>query len=334
MSPSGKRVERTGPEGRTKTQAQWAGSSRAERYAGRGVALESFPFGMPVEPLIQRDRGRKRVFVLGVYASAVHARWVGDDGRTMVTALAVASEPEIFWRGEGAADIISGIQIPAGAGRLFPAGARLNGPSGRALDDLFLSPLGVDRTDSWLCDLLPLSRQNERQAAALARSYEPNMLEMGLPAYDWPPVPAELASEERRTAIEREVDEAAPEVIMTLGDQPLKWFTSHFGSRARLGGYGESPEDYGRLHPVQIADREAHLLPLVHPRQAGGLGNHSSKWANLHTHWVENVASSLLGAPAQQALQPDAQKVSIRLDSHGARVMRKTRWADSRGRGE
>jgi hypothetical protein len=35
-----------------------------------------FPFGQPIFPLVQKDRSKKRVFVLGVYASAVHARWV------------------------------------------------------------------------------------------------------------------------------------------------------------------------------------------------------------------------------------------------------------------
>ena len=266
--------------------------------------MESFPFGMPVEPLTQSDRGHKRVFVLGVYASAVHARWLGEDGRTKVTALAVASEPEIFWRGEGAAGIISAIPVPPGAGRLLPAGARLNGPSGRALDELFLDPLGVGRADSWLCDLLPLSRQNERQAAALARSYEPNRLAWGLPEYDWPAVPAELASAARRAEIAHEIDEAAPDIVVTLGDQPLKWFTSHYGSRARLGDCGESAQEYGRLHSLEIAGREVQLLPLAHPRQAGGLGNHSSKWADLHARWVGEVAGSLLAGTRSPSVDP------------------------------
>lgn len=34
-----------------------------------------YPFGEIVHPLIQQDRTPKKVFVLGVYASAVHARW-------------------------------------------------------------------------------------------------------------------------------------------------------------------------------------------------------------------------------------------------------------------
>jgi hypothetical protein len=37
-----------------------------------------------------------------VYASAVHGRWINKDGEEPVKALAVASEPEIFWREEDA----------------------------------------------------------------------------------------------------------------------------------------------------------------------------------------------------------------------------------------
>ena len=62
----------------------------------------TFPFGTPITPVKQADTTPKRVFVLGVYASAVHARWVADDGKTIINALGVASEPEIFWRGEEA----------------------------------------------------------------------------------------------------------------------------------------------------------------------------------------------------------------------------------------
>ena len=118
--------------------------------------MNSFPFGMPIKRLIQKDRSRKRIFVLGVYASAVHARWQGSDGQTLVNALAVASEPEIFWRGEGAKAIIDSISLPEGAGRLIAADGSLNGPSGRTLDEMFLRPLGLDRSECWLCDLIPI----------------------------------------------------------------------------------------------------------------------------------------------------------------------------------
>ena len=55
--------------------------------------IGTFPFGEPVRIVAQEDRTPKRVFVLGVYASAVHARWVGVDGKGIIKALAVASEP-------------------------------------------------------------------------------------------------------------------------------------------------------------------------------------------------------------------------------------------------
>ena len=58
-----------------------------------------FPFGQELHPLVQEDRSPKKVFVLGVYASAVHARWK-KDGQIICQALAVASEPCIFWDGK------------------------------------------------------------------------------------------------------------------------------------------------------------------------------------------------------------------------------------------
>lgn len=71
-----------------------------------------FPFGQPVQEVVQAERSPKPVFVLGVYASAVHARWVSTNNKTLVTALAVASEPYIFWRGENAESIKREIDIP------------------------------------------------------------------------------------------------------------------------------------------------------------------------------------------------------------------------------
>ena len=120
-----------------------------------------YPFGETVHPLVQQDRTPKKVFVLGVYASAVHARWkIGS--KTICPAMAVASEPRIFWDGnpEEAAEIISRIHLPEGLGTLEPAGSHLNGPSAKVLDEHILAPLGFTRKDAWLCDLLPETRIN------------------------------------------------------------------------------------------------------------------------------------------------------------------------------
>ena len=72
-----------------------------------------FPFGTELHPLVQEDKTPKKVFVLGVYASAVHARW--KKGKQIICqALAVASEPRIFWDGNEAEarEIIGRITIP------------------------------------------------------------------------------------------------------------------------------------------------------------------------------------------------------------------------------
>ena len=215
----------------------------------------TFPFGMPITPVRQVDTSPKRVFVLGVYASAVHARWVADDGKTIINALAVASEPEIFWRGNDADAVIEQIPIPPGAGRLVAASKTLNGPSGVTLDSMFLEPLGITRGDAWLCDLLPESRCNPKQRAAIEREYDSRRERLGLPAYDFPAVPSVLASAARRREIE---DEICRRLARGSGHT---WEISR--SSGSLGSMDLSrtrlvrgdPETYGRLHDLEIAGR-------------------------------------------------------------------------------
>jgi hypothetical protein len=122
-----------------------------------------FPFGQQLHPVVQTDTTPKKAFVLGVYASAVHARWLDDSGKQLVAALAVASEPEIFWTGLDAAEQIANIKLPPGAGKLVLPNRNLNGPSGIALDRMYLVPLGLTRNDSWLCDIIPETRLNPNQ---------------------------------------------------------------------------------------------------------------------------------------------------------------------------
>ncbi len=255
-----------------------------------------FPFGQPVTVVRQSGRGPRRVFVLGVYGSAVHARWIGADGRTRISALAVASEPEIFWTGEGAPDVVRRVAVPEMAGRLEPAGETLNGPSGRALDELYLEPLGITRKDAWLCDLVPHSCMNDGQAKAIERAYE----DPELPEVCWPRVPKsaadweKLVDRKRRDEIVCEIEEASPEVLITLGDEPLRRFARYHGTRSSLAAYGRSEEAYGRLREATVGRRRLRLLPLVHPRQAASLGASSPEWTGLHREWVSSRASGLL----------------------------------------
>jgi len=189
-----------------------------ERASGRKedgmVNTRIFPFGQPLRIVEQEDRSPKKVFVLGVYASAVHAKWIGPDEKIAVRALAVASEPTIFWRGEDVDEIISGIDVPSEVGRLVPADPQLNGPSGRALDEHILKPLGLQRQDAWLCDLVPHSCVNGEQQKAIDRSYKPLMAKHHLPVPSVPPVPQALADDGRRRAILDELLASQAEVLV------------------------------------------------------------------------------------------------------------------------
>ena len=254
----------------------------------------TFPFGQPIRRVEQTVRTPKRLFVLGVYASAVHARWVNVEGKQIVRALGVASEPYIFWKGEDASEIISSVSIPEEAGRLESAGRALNGPSGRSIDEDFLGPLGLTRSDAWLCDLVPHSCMNAGQANAIRDRYEPLASQIALPKVAWPKVPTILADDLRRVQIAAELRASDAEIVVTLGDQPLRWFMESFGSRRSLRDYGRNAETYGQLHSIDIEGRSRQLLPLVHPRQASRLGGHNRIWADLHGRWVNDVACKLL----------------------------------------
>ena len=252
--------------------------------------LGTFPFGETLRAVVQQDQSPKDVFVLGVYASAVHAHWRDVSGRTVIRALAVASEPRIFWDGAGAEEIVARIPIPREPGTLAPADDRLNGPSGRALDDLFLKPLGLDRSRAWLCDLVPHCCANPGQVRAIEERYLPIARRLGLSEPSLPPVPKRFADDARRLEILDELRRSQAKTIIALGDQPLRWFVSRWEPRwKRLADFGTGPEGYGRRHRVLLDDLKVDLVPLAHPRQASRLGRYSEKWCELHERWVNKL---------------------------------------------
>ena len=250
-----------------------------------------YPFGQKVKPLVQQDRTPKKVFVLGVYASAVHARWK-KDGKTVCTALAVASEPRIFWDGniEEAKEIISKISIPEEVGTLEPAGSHLNGPSAKVLDEHILGTLGYTRKDAWLCDLLPETRLNSGQVKVIEEKYNPLIEKYGLNEVTIPNRPTEFCNKERCQEILSELQESQASLLILLGDIPIAQFLNEVADvpykslqeYVDLYGYGSSTD-------VTIDNRKIKVLPLAHPRQIGALGAHSEKWNRLHQEWESNL---------------------------------------------
>jgi hypothetical protein len=256
-----------------------------------------FPFGSPLTPVKQKDKSPKKAFVLGVYASAVHKRWVDSNGKQLVAALAVASEPEIFWTGDNAELIINGIHVPEEAGRLLVPGKNLNGPSGKTLDEKYLEPLGLNRANTWLCDLLPESRVNERQRRAINDYYDPRIEKYNLPPATIPDFhQAGLDSETRRQEILEELEASKANTIILLGDLPIYWFLHyHGGSYKKLSQFGTTTDTYGKEHVMTINSREYKVIPLCHSRQAGRLGTSGSVWGKLHEAWLENPKSVTSG---------------------------------------
>lgn len=246
-----------------------------------------FPFGKQLHPLVQEDTSPKKVFVLGVYASAVHARWK-KDGQILCQALAVASEPRIFWDGDPAEakNIIDSISIPPELGTLEPAGRQLNGPSAKVLDENILAPLGFTRKDAWLCDCLPETRINPSQAKAIQERYNPLIERYNLNPVTIPKRPSTFCSKERSMEITQELMDSKADLLVLLGDIPIAQYLKK-AAEVPYSTLGEYVEMYGYGNPTEtiINGKSIKVLPLAHPRQIGALGAHSEKWHHLHRQW-------------------------------------------------
>ncbi len=249
----------------------------------------NFPFGKPLTAVKQKDKTPKKAFLLGVYASAVHAKWTDKNGKQKVSAFAVASEPDIFWTGQHAEEIISSIYIPSELGKLtVPTNQKLNGPSGVALDEKFLTPLKLDRQSTWLCDIIPESRVNENQRIAIDNNYtEDLIIKYNLPLATVPNFDkAELKSESRSKEILQELEASQAQTLILLGDLPIKWFLNYYNKEySKLSQFGETIETYGREHEIVINNKIYNVIPLCHPRQADSLGKSNEKWKYLHDNW-------------------------------------------------
>lgn len=250
-----------------------------------------YPFGQELHPLKQEDISPKKVFVLGVYASAVHALWK-KDGKIICQALAVASEPRIFWDGNyaEAKGIIDAVTIPPELGTLEPAGKQLNGPSAKVLDENILAPLGYTRKDAWLCDCLPETRLNPSQAKAIREKYDPLISQYGLNPVTIPNRPSAFCNSQRSKEITQELLQSEADLLVLLGDIPIAQYLKKVADvpYATLGEYVEL-YGYGTMTEVTIHGKSIKVLPLAHPRQIGALGAHSEKWHDMHHRWEENT---------------------------------------------
>lgn len=137
------------------------------------------------------------------------------------------NEPEPFWTGHDAAERVLDVaqDVPSEAGRLVPAGSVHNGSSGRVLDEMYLRVLGfgIDRDACWITDLHQTYLANAGQLALIRSSYDGWVARgvvrpANLPARRGP-FRALLAG--REETLRAELEEASPELVITLGAEPL-----------------------------------------------------------------------------------------------------------------
>jgi hypothetical protein len=247
--------------------------------------MYAFPFGQPHQPTPpRRPEGNAELFVVGVYPSALHAAWYSPSGKRLCQALAVDIEPWSFWDGADADERINAIAVtvPAEAGALKPADPKWNGPSGRALQELYLGPLG--KPTAWLTDLHEGYYLSDGNAKAIAEHYMPMAAELGLPAASLPTRPAQVQpSPERLSALEEEFVTSGAQCVLTLGNEPLPHLFPNDNYKLQLDGYGRP------ARCMLFGRHEVTVLRLCHPRQAAALGRSSSAWRSTHAAWVDEV---------------------------------------------
>lgn len=257
-------------------------------------SLGTFPFGEPVKRIFQENRNPKKIFVLGIYSDAVHVRWISADGRPIVRALPVASEPEIYWRGDlkEVRDIIDKLEVPEAAGRLISAGREINGIQGRALDRYILRPLGLSRSDVWMSLMIPHCLMNRGQRKANKRYLRlAERFDLPIPSVPSTELKEDLVTEQRRAEILNEILDSKANVLITLGDPPIRWFINSFDSKKmRVANFGF----YGNVHELKMGERKINLLPLLDPKVLEKQSDGTYKWVLFHQKWMENTAEGLL----------------------------------------
>lgn len=259
--------------------------SHSENDMGTPDESYRFPFGRMLKPAAPQVPSKKvKAFIVGVYSSAVHARWVSESGKQLCRALAVSSEPYSFWDGKDASAIVKkvGETLPAGAGKLLPADPSYNGPSGIVLDERYLDPLGLDRTNTWVTDLHDLYYLSSGNLAALTKHYEPLVKEGLTKPANLPQRPASVAPTERQLErLKLEVQQADPPLVITLGNEPIPYI---FGR----GTPKLATRHYGEVFEGDVFGHRVLCMRLCHPRQAGQLGASSSAWFEAHRRWVRS----------------------------------------------
>jgi uracil-DNA glycosylase len=248
-----------------------------------------FPFGRLVSARPPSADSVKPFFVLGAYPSALHVEWQPPQPFKRVQALAVDDEPTPFWDGSGHEAALARWKHCVGFdeswGRVVST-LKLNGASGHQLAASVLKPLRASASDVWLTDCLDTYRGSLTGAVRMDDTYNPWARSAGLlpAAVRRHPSEADIVREAlvlQRARLMRELSAARPELIITLGNAPLRVLRSLLGAE-------DLPtfltlEQYGAQHTVRIGGRSVRCLALAHP---GAL----ARYRSVHVQWATQLA--------------------------------------------
>lgn len=250
-----------------------------------------FLFGQPVLSTKPSADGRRSVFVLGAYPSALHVRWFGPDGNPcipLIKAVAVDNEPEPFWDGNDERERVERwaaiVSFCDDWGHVEPCG-HLNGSSGKWVQRRVLDALGVPRGDCWITDCL--DTYHESDGAAQRRSSEPMasvVRSLGVPegCHRGHPSESEIvrfALAEHRDRLIMELDVARPECVVTLGNAALRVFGDLAGP-ASPAIKTLSVDSYGSPLGITVSGQSVVWLPLAHPASP-------AIYQTAHTAWAD-----------------------------------------------
>ena len=114
--------------------------------------------------------------------------------------------------------------------------------------------------------------------------------EYGLNKVTIPERPTIFCDEKRCEEIVAEIEESKADLLVLLGDIPIKQFLNAVAEvdYTSLQEY-KKQYGYGISTDAVINGKSYRILPLAHPRQIGALGGHSENWHNEHKKWEESV---------------------------------------------
>jgi len=250
-------------------------------------ALGTFPFGQPLRASVPSAHDPRPCFLLGAYPSAFHIQWVPPEGGgRAVRALAVDNEPEPFWTGRDEQERLGVWLTQVGwgpkLGEALPAGD-LNGSSGVKVEQEILRPLGLDRKDTLLTDCLDTYHLSEGMSKAIGEVYEPLARRLDLPSVDLPKHPGEreIVQQAQKDRLAVELQQAEPEVVITLGRAALEVLNGLVEAEAPARLAAEVT--YGAPIDIRVSGRPAKWYPLVHP------GQQAERWRTVHGEWMDRL---------------------------------------------